>query len=165
MKNIWSFLGIVIFWLSWPLFWLYLPSTERTRILLLHGSKILVVKSWIGSGKWGLPGGGLHKDESVLDGALRELVEETGISIAERQFMVLPSDIYSDVGLHFVCHYFAATVPKVPTTRKQYIEIKELDWVERRKLNNRNAAADVLTALNAYDKMASRTESRYTSIR
>lgn len=36
------------------------------------------------NGVWGLPGGKLTKDETYLDGAIRELYEETGIKAEQK---------------------------------------------------------------------------------
>jgi ADP-ribose pyrophosphatase YjhB (NUDIX family) len=58
----------------------------RTRTIVLHDGYILLHPPekdggiW-GDGAWGLPGGGLEPDESLAEGARREGLEETGLSV------------------------------------------------------------------------------------
>jgi 8-oxo-dGTP pyrophosphatase MutT (NUDIX family) len=149
MKRLWAKLGMLVFWLSWPLFWLLLPHTRRARLLLLYDGKILVVKSWISSGKWGLPGGGLHRGEDAAQGVLREVAEETGIQLLPDQIKPLLSHVYRHHGLHFPCQYYYARLETPPRLQRQKIEITALAWLERHQLNEHNSAAEVLVALQA----------------
>ncbi|HSX02678.1 MAG TPA: NUDIX hydrolase [Candidatus Saccharimonadia bacterium] len=150
MQRLWRYVGIAIFWIAWPIFWLALPHTRRTRILIIHTKKILVVKTWISNGKWSLPGGGLHKHEDAGHGVLRELNEETGISLRLDQIEPLAKNTYQDTGLRFTCHYYSAALIKEPPLHPQQLEITELKWVDPASLNRDNAGLDVLSAIDAY---------------
>lgn len=55
-------------------------NVERAGVVVFYKGKILTVLGKV-SNKWGLPKGELKDNESLLDGAIRELHEETGIII------------------------------------------------------------------------------------
>ncbi len=55
------------------------PHTRGAKCVILYDTDVLLVRPAYGHGLWMIPGGGVHKHESFLEGALRELKEETGI--------------------------------------------------------------------------------------
>lgn len=66
-------------------FWRKLEPTRRRRVaggIILNKqlTHIVLVKS-IMSGKWGIPKGGIEDDETDIQGAIREIYEECGLSI------------------------------------------------------------------------------------
>tara|TARA_A100001011_G_C14043527_1_gene728798 strand:+ start:200 stop:760 length:561 start_codon:yes stop_codon:yes gene_type:complete len=61
-----------------------LPIVEKANILLVK-----VKRPVIGCSTWELPAGGLEKDEEPKSGGLRELKEETGISIKDMSRLCL----------------------------------------------------------------------------
>jgi 8-oxo-dGTP diphosphatase len=50
--------------------------------VVLRGDRVLIVqrKQQPNAGRWGFPGGVLELGETVFDGAMRELLEETGVT-------------------------------------------------------------------------------------
>lgn len=46
-----------------------------------YEDKILLVRNCLGSGKWSLPGGGVHLHEASKAGACREVFEEIGLAL------------------------------------------------------------------------------------
>lgn len=62
------------------------PIEPVCHAAVIHKNKLLLVKrkSLRGNGQWAIPGGFLEKGESTKDGALRELFEETGVSLEGR---------------------------------------------------------------------------------
>ena len=58
-----------------------------TGVAVCSGGKILVVRRVAAddtlAGEWELPGGGVDEGESITDGAIRELYEETGLVVGE----------------------------------------------------------------------------------
>jgi 8-oxo-dGTP pyrophosphatase MutT (NUDIX family) len=147
VKQLWVILGQLTFWLSWPVLLLYLRGSRRTRISLVCDTRILVVKVWLGNGKWMLPGGGLHKNEVPLAGALRELKEETGIELKPSRLSFVEERHFSSTGLRFKALFFTAKAPELYRLNPQRLEISSASWVKRSELNKSNASADVLTAL------------------
>jgi 8-oxo-dGTP diphosphatase len=65
-----------------------LPTAEVNyligAVIVRRGQSILLVHQVIESGEvgWSLPGGVIEADENVRDGAIREVLEETGVSLA-----------------------------------------------------------------------------------
>ena len=61
----------------------YPPTFITTDAVVVHEDHVLLVRrnNYPGKGLWALPGGFLEQDESLLDGCLRELDEETAIDV------------------------------------------------------------------------------------
>lgn len=151
MRNTISKLGIVAFWAAWPAYFFYLRMSRRTRILLVHGNEILVIKGWMSDGKWSLPGGGVHKDETVLQGAVRELKEEVGLQLTEKDLKPLgEAMIYRAYGHRYPFYCFIAEVKKDVPIKLQWYEISHAQWVDYRTLTPKNTAPDVIMALRAW---------------
>lgn len=53
----------------------------RTRVIIVHDGKMLLLSPFEPSAGWRLPGGGLELDESLADCGEREILEETGLTI------------------------------------------------------------------------------------
>lgn len=61
-----------------------LTRTKRSRLVIRNEKgEVLLVRTWLGQGRWGLPGGGVMRGEAPQQAAMRELQEETGISAKE----------------------------------------------------------------------------------
>lgn len=58
-----------------------------------------------------LPGGHLEFGERTLEAALREVREETGIVLADAEFVHLKEHVYEEKGEHWIMIIFAARLP------------------------------------------------------
>jgi 8-oxo-dGTP pyrophosphatase MutT (NUDIX family) len=154
MKNSWPKIGTAAFWISWPALWLYLHFSERTRVLVIYKDKVLVVRSWLGDGKWSLPGGGLHHHEAPLSGVLREMQEETSVVLQPKQLHELKHEHYRDKGFSFDCHFFFAEIVEQMSTQRQKGEIIAVTWLDWRMLTTLNASNDVLYSLDVWRQQA-----------
>jgi len=126
----WKLLGVLLYWLTWPLIVVYAAmSAPRTRVLLIHGDQVLAVKNWLGNGGWALPGGGLHRGEESLTAALRELHEELGITLEPEAVTNLGRHVSVSGLLRNKYFLFAARLPNVPTLVLQKFEIMEASWL------------------------------------
>lgn len=65
----------------------YPPIFNTVDTCVIQSGHILVNvrDNFPGRGLWALPGGFLEQDETLLDGAIRELIEETSIGLAKAQ--------------------------------------------------------------------------------
>jgi bifunctional NMN adenylyltransferase/nudix hydrolase len=63
----------------------YAPTFNTCDAVVIQSGHVLVVERGAepGKGLWALPGGFLDQKERIQDGAIRELLEETGIRLAE----------------------------------------------------------------------------------
>jgi 8-oxo-dGTP pyrophosphatase MutT (NUDIX family) len=143
----WKRIGTAAFWVSWPLLYLHLRRSTRTRILVVCGEEVLVVKTWLGVDRWALPGGGLRRGEDPLRGALRELREETGLELAADTPKPLFTGTYRQNGLKFNYRCFLVELPAKPPVAPHRPELSDAAWVHRRQLTPQSAGQDVLTAI------------------
>lgn len=128
MKRAWDLLGVVCYWLTWPGVALFLRNSTRTRIIVVCGEEMLLLKTWLGTGKWGLPGGGLHKDEDPAHGAVRELREETGIVAKPESLEYLATHEQHKRGVQYTLVVYALRLPKKPVVQRQRLEINDATW-------------------------------------
>ena len=155
MRRFVQLVGTVVFFCAWPAFWVYFKLGHgRTRVVLVHEDKVLVMKQWISPGKWSLPGGGLHRGESMAGGAARELYEETRLRLDPRQLLHVGRATYRKYGHSFDYQVFLAKVGS-SNVRAQRIEVSELQWVRPGELRPSNSSPDVLRSLEmALEKLA-----------
>ena len=74
--------------LFYRLFWV--RRSRRALVLLIDPEqRFFLTKNWMGNGRWRLPGGGLHKGESFIEAAQREILEEIGISLTADHLQIL----------------------------------------------------------------------------
>lgn len=76
-------LGKVAYYLSYPILRIMgsTIASRRVRIAVYApDGRILLVKSWFGRQRWSLPGGGIERNETAEQAAIRELREETAIT-------------------------------------------------------------------------------------
>lgn len=152
---LWQQLGRLAFWGSWPLLWRYLRTGWRTRVVIVADGQLLMVKSWLGNGQWGLPGGGLHSKEDPVKGALRELYEETHLKLKPAQLQFLYKDRASHYGLGFNYYCYGVNLAKnQPVTRQKY-EITQLAWVPLSDVLKRRVTGETKIALVTWTKQQS----------
>mgnify|MGYP003328816944 CR=1 FL=1 len=156
MKKLLRFAGLVAFWLGWPVLWVYLRGKARTRVIVECQGKILVVRSLLGTGKWQLPGGGLHRGEEPSVGAARELLEETGLSVRASELVPLNevktakhTTIY---GLTFLYYGFVVRIEQLPALRMQTLEITDIGWMDPADMHAGNTSKDVLAMLSTWQR-------------
>lgn len=138
----------MLFWLSWPVMFLYLLRSSRTRILVMCGDEVLVLRGWLGAGSWSLPGGGLHRGENPTTGAIRELMEETGIQVDASQLQhAFTKQIRSRQGFLFTAHCYGLHLDHKPELTRQRHEIAEITWKNWHELAEDKAASTTIHAL------------------
>ena len=145
-------LGIIVFWLGWPGLWLLSRfSKRRTRVIIVCGNQVLFIRDWIGSGKFGLPGGGIKIGEDPKTCALRELLEETGVDLQPNQLKSFRDfDNLVQSGMKFHCLAYYAKLPSKPVLKLQPYEIVEAKWIQQSEFNKFNINSSALNILEAF---------------
>ena len=116
----------------------YIPQTRRVYgcICLTDSNKVLLVKGRQGTKKWSFPKG--HRetyDPSPLSCALRELKEETGLTLKES----FVSSKKFRAGEYYVFHLPTEYTPMPKDTR----EVEEAKWFDLDELETLNKNVDV----------------------
>jgi 8-oxo-dGTP pyrophosphatase MutT (NUDIX family) len=146
MKKLWQLIGVASFWLTLPLLGVYLSRAKRTRIAITSGEYLLVVMPWLGNGKWSLPGGGIHRQETPEGAVLRELKEETGIVISKAQIDKIGKYHYKTRFINFDYILYSASLSDRPAPSKQFLEIVDVKWIKLAKLDRSNSNLEVVQA-------------------
>ncbi len=122
----------LLFWVLWPLIWLYAPLRTRARVLVRCGDTYLVVKPYFGSGSWQLPGGGIKFGETAEHAAKRELYEEVHIQTENIQLLSEPRT-YTENGLWLRYVLFELVLEKAPAITANG-EIAAYAWMTKQEL-------------------------------
>lgn len=152
MKKLLGIMGVIAFWLAWPLLWVYFRRGLRTRVIVEHDGYVLVVKTWLGTGKWILPGGGLHRNEKPGAGAVRELQEETGLQLNIKQLQSLGEGVISQHGLQYRYIAYYAKLDRLEPLRPKLTEISDAAWLPLAELMPAITSRDALTVLGQWSR-------------
>lgn len=147
-----EFAGYVAFWAFWPIWFAYLKGSVRTRVLVVAGRKVLVVKDWHGGGKWALPGGGVHQGESFKKSAVREVYEETNLTLEPQKLKSLGQAETKKGGIPFRIARYGVKVKKAFPLKPKSLEIHQAEWVLIKNLDETNTEPLVLELLNLWKK-------------
>lgn len=150
MKQIVALVGIVVFWLTWPLTYMYVRGTTRTRVLLVADGKVLLARVWHGTGSWKLPGGGVHGKEPLKDAAVREVYEEVRVRIRPEQLQDLGKKAHREHGIPYTGQYYYVELSEPCAAEARMPEILEVAWVPIETTPDRHLGDDSRYALSAY---------------
>lgn len=104
------------------------PTKDRVRVIVYRNDgKILLVRSRFSCQKWALPGGGVKRHESYEQAAIREVLEELGISVEDLQYLGKANSRESYI--EFSVRVFAAQASDYDI--KCNFEIMETRWLNR----------------------------------
>ena len=104
------------------------PKNDRVRVIVYRDDgDILLVKNRFSRQKWALPGGGVNRNESYEQAAVREVLEEIGLKIHNLRYLGKANshESYSK----FSVRVFAAHASNYDI--KCNFEIMEARWLNR----------------------------------
>jgi 8-oxo-dGTP pyrophosphatase MutT (NUDIX family) len=111
-----------------PLIRIVIRRTRRAYVLLVCEGEVLLVKNWLARDRFWLPGGGVHKNESMQDGAVRETYEEFGVKVDNSQLKSRAKGRMQDDNLGFEYEIFTCYIAKKPIMVVDKNEIVEYGW-------------------------------------
>ena len=147
MKSLWKSLGTMAFWIGWPLIYLYLRFSRRTRLIVVSKDQALLVKNWLAPNEWSLPGGGMRLGEKPAAAAARELKEETGLVISPDQLKPLQQKQSTAHGLRFFYHCFLVDLKAAEDIKKRSLDITDAAWFSKENLIKQRLAPDTQNIL------------------
>lgn len=127
--------GIVAYWLLHPALSVYMRLSRRTRVAIVCNDKILLVQSWLSSGDWYLPGGGVHKKEPPIVGAAREIREELALHINPSQLQSIATVTFKQGLIRYEADVFYTQLSKKPAIVMQQSEVSAYGWFTQSELD------------------------------
>lgn len=123
-------IGRLLYFLLYPVLWLYAPFRRRAHVVIYVNNQVLIVKEWIGIGVWGLPGGSVKRGEDPVTAGLREVQEELGLAFLPAQATLLNKELIVEQhhGLIVRGHYVLIRLRERPNSKTNY-EIAATKWV------------------------------------
>lgn len=105
-------------------------------VIIRKDNKVLVGKrkSKHGNGTWGFPGGHLEFMETIEDCVIREVLEETLISVKNIQFAAVTNDLHKDSQKHYITIYMVCDFDKGKVENVEPEKSGEWTWFSWNKL-------------------------------
>lgn len=131
------------------------PVVPRTGVgaMVIKDEKILLVKRGVepNKGRWAIPGGMLKLGETMQECAAREILEETGVTVAVGEciyvFDLIERDEAGKIKFHFVVIDFAALY--VAGEPKGADDAEEAGWFAPEDLDDLPVSPITLKALHS----------------
>lgn len=140
--------------LARPGIYLLLHNSRRSRVLVICDDELLLIRSDFGSRHWSVPGGGIKRSETAVDGAVRELREEVGIRVKpsllhEVAQLTKSYGPFSWPRIHFV--FFTVHLNKKPALTLQKHEVTESQWLQTNQLPSTHVSDEVVDITKHYE--------------
>lgn len=129
------------------------PAYPRVGVgaVVIKGDEVLLVRRGVAPSKdlWAVPGGGLELGETIQQGAEREILEETGVTICAKEpiytFDFIETDIDERIHFHFVIvDVIADYICGEPHGAD---DVAEARWVSAKELHQLNVSPNTIRLL------------------
>ena len=135
MKRLWLFVGKLAYIVARPVMYVLrnqsFLSKPRVRVVLKGPQgELLLVRTWFGQQKWSFPGGGVGRGETDTAAAIREVLEETGVRLAETQLRYI-GKITRNEAIPFTLKIYEASLEDTtlsPLSLPRNLEITDRVW-------------------------------------
>ena len=121
------------------------------RAVILHDNRLLLVNAWKGrTHLWCAPGGGVEPHASLPDNLLREVYEETGLTVTVGKPCLVnefhdPGGTFHQVDIYFRC---TLTDPRLPANWQDTDRVvSHRVWVARDRMDQYPTKPDSLAAV------------------
>jgi HAD superfamily phosphoserine phosphatase-like hydrolase len=119
---------------------------EQSTINIKHGVGVIIFRhdgqvllghrhGAHGADTWGFPGGHLEPNETLTDCAIRETLEETGLTLSHLTNGPSSHDRFEDSATEYITHFVIARAPAQTPIIKEPNKCKQWRWFEWDKLN------------------------------
>jgi len=106
--------------------------THDVTLFILDPSRrlALIRKPHFAEDVWRPPGGGIHPGEDFVAGAVREALEETGLQVELRRYLVDAGALFTNAGreLRWRTHVFLAETEDTEIVAGDPVEIADARW-------------------------------------
>ncbi len=152
-----KYLLIKIFWfLGRPvqrLYWfIFRPTLRGVKCIIENNDKFLLVKLNYAHHRWIIPGGGVKKNESSLQAAVREVKEEVGLDV--KNLVSIGSYTSNKDYKENIVEIFLAN-SDILDTKIDPIEIETAGWFEKSNFPE-NVGVSMLEIFKIYDEYKSK---------
>jgi len=119
---------------------------RRGRVLLLRR------KNPPNAGKWALPGGLVELGETVQEAAVREIKEETGLSVAVEGLLDVQTDVHMDADSRIEYHYVLVDYLAKPVSGRMKLnaESSASRWFTRGQVGRLDMGRGTKTVLEMF---------------
>lgn len=127
------------------------PIRIATRAIILHNDKLLLVNAWKNrSDLWCAPGGGAERHSSLPDNLSREVMEETGLTVAVGDICLVnefhdPNGDFHQVDIYFRCTIIAGEISEAWIDPEGIVTKRK--WATRTEMVQLRAKPDSLAAV------------------
>lgn len=108
------------------------PSIEVVGCVLVWNNQILLLQRSVGesfAGSWGLPAGKVESGENLAQAVVREIREETSISLKDTDIKHSLTVDVTQGGRDLVFHMFESALSKEPAIRLNAREHTQYSWM------------------------------------
>jgi len=115
-------------------------TTKRCGIIFIDNDKYLVVQG--NSGIWSFPKGRVNENENDINCALREVLEETGVKLEEKD-IIYCNKIKIDYNIYFILPTSIEYIKGIKQEHTDKYEVIDIQWLSLKELKELSCNKDI----------------------